>query len=457
MSRLDLAIRGGRVFDAGVADIGVADGRIAQIGGEFEAATNVDASGKLVLPGGVDAHVHLSSPPGEAHGPRWVDDFRSGSAAALAGGITTVGNMTFGADAESPLQALQREAGAAAGQTVCDLFLHPVIGDPDARALDDILHLLEQGHSSVKIFLSNPRFDRHIDAYVEAIRRAGASGLMTMLHCEDAALIAHATRRLVEAGQSSLRYFPSSRPVVAEVAATQRAVAIAELTGAPVYLVHVSSERALATCADARARGLPVYVETRPLYLHLTDEVFERPACGRFVGQPPVRSASDVAAMWAGLAQGLVDTLCTDHAPWSLQAKLDPELSIERLRPGVENLQLMLPMLYSEGVRTGRISLRRMVELTSSNAARLFGLYPGKGAIAVGSDADLVVFDPHLERAVAASMLRSNADYSVYEGWHVTGWPILTLRRGEIVFRDDQVVGQPGSGRVLACGPAGHP
>jgi dihydroorotase-like cyclic amidohydrolase len=371
VSRLDLAIRGGRVFDAGVADIGVADGRIAQIGGEFEAATNVDASGKLVLPGGVDAHVHLSSPPGEAHGPRWVDDFRSGSAAALAGGITTVGNMTFGADAESPLQALQREAGAAAGQTVCDLFLHPVIGDPDARALDDILHLLEQGHSSVKIFLSNPRFDRHIDAYVEAIRRAGASGLMTMLH--------------------------------------------------------------------------------------LTDEVFERPACGRFVGQPPVRSASDVAAMWAGLAQGLVDTLCTDHAPWSLQAKLDPELSIERLRPGVENLQLMLPMLYSEGVRTGRISLRRMVELTSSNAARLFGLYPGKGAIAVGSDADLVVFDPHLERAVAASMLRSNADYSVYEGWHVTGWPILTLRRGEIVFRDDQVVGQPGSGRVLACGPAGHP
>ena len=457
MPQLDLAIRGGRVFDAGVADIGVADGRIAQIGGEFQAATTVDASGKLVLPGGVDAHVHLSSPPRDADGPRWVDDFRSGSAAALAGGITTVGNMTFGADAESPLGALQREAVAAEGQTVCDLFLHPVIGEPDARALEDILHLPEHGHSSIKIFLSSPRFDRHIDAYVEAIRRAGASGLMTMLHCEDAALIAHATRRLVEAGHSSLRHFPGSRPVVAEVAATQRAVAIAELTGAPVYLVHVSSARALATCAEARARGVPVYVETRPLYLHLTDEVFDRPECGRFVGQPPVRGASDVAAMWAGLAQGLVDTLCTDHAPWSLQAKLDPELSIERLRPGVENLQLMLPMLYSEGVRTGRISLRRMVELTSGNAARLFGLYPRKGAIAVGSDADLVVFDPHLERTVTASMLHSNADYSVYEGWPVTGWPILTLRRGEIVFRDDQVLGQPGSGRVLVCGPAGHP
>ena len=164
-----------------------------------------------------------------------------------------------------------------------------------------------------------------------------------------------------------------------------------------------------------------------------------------------------MAALWAGLAQGLVDTVCTDHAPWSLQAKLDPELSIERLRPGVENLQLMLPMLYSEGVRSGRISLRRLVELTSTNAARLFGLYPTKGTIAVGSDADLVVFDPRLERTVTASMLHSNADYSVYQGWNVTGWPVLTLRRGQVVFRQDEVVGQPGGGRVLACGSAGRP
>ena len=457
MSRLDLAIRGGTVFDAGIADIGVADGRIAQIGGEFEAATNIDASGQLVLPGGVDAHVHLSNPPRETDGPRWVDDFRSGSAAALAGGITTVGNMTFGADEETPLEALRREATAAERETICDVFLHPVVGQPDARALDEILHLVEHGCSSIKIFLSNPRFDRDVDGYVEAIYRAGASGLMTMLHCEDAALITHATRRLVETGHSSLRYFPMSRPVVAEVAATQRAIALAESTGAPVYLVHVSSQRALAACADARARGLPVYVETRPLYLHLTGEVFDDPECGRFVGQPPLRDASDMAALWAGLAQGLVDTVCTDHAPWSLQAKLDPELSIERLRPGVENLQLMLPMLYSEGVRSGRISLRRLVELTSTNAARLFGLYPTKGTIAVGSDADLVVFDPRLERTVTASMLHSNADYSVYQGWNVTGWPVLTLRRGQVVFRQDEVVGQPGGGRVLACGSAGRP
>jgi dihydropyrimidinase len=455
--RADLVIRNGSLVDGLVADIGIAGGRIVQVGGEIQAAAEIDASGKLVLPGGVDAHVHLSSGPGETHGPRWVDDFQSGSAAALAGGITTVGNMTFSASGESPLGALRREVAVAEVQAIADVFLHPVLDEPNERTLDDIPHLLENGCSSIKIFLSNPRFDRHVDGYLEAIRRAGASGLISMLHCEDASLISLATRLVVAAGHSSLRYFPASRPVVAEVVATQRAIAIAELTGAPVYVVHLSSGRALEACLDARSRGVPVFVETRPLYLHLTESVFDEPECGRFVGQPPLRSASDVAALWAGLASGAIDTVCTDHAPWSLQAKLDPELSVERLRPGVENLQLLLPMLYSEGVRAGRISLQRMVELSSTNAARLFGLYPRKGTLAVGADADLVVFDPNLQRTVTASMLFSNADYSVYEGRQVTGWPLLTLRRGEVVFRDGQVPGQPGSGRVLACGPAGRP
>lgn len=385
-----------------------------------------------------------------------MDDFASGSAAALAGGITTVGNMTFGAVEERLFDALRRDTSVAEQQTIADVFLHPVLGPPDEQALDEIRRLLTAGCSSIKIFLSTPMFDRYAASYLEAIRCAGAAGLMSMLHCEDAAVIDQATRQLVKEGRTSLRYFGQSRPVVAEVVATQRAVAFAEASGAPVYLVHLSCERALAVCADAKARGLPVYVETRPLYLHLTEAVFDEPDGARFVGQPPLRSASDVAALWAGLGQGLIDTVCTDHAPWSLAAKLDPELSVERLRPGVENLQLLLPMLYSEGVKRGRISLQRLIELTSSNAARLFGLYPRKGAIAIGSDADVVVFDPNIERTVSAAMLQSNADYSVYEGWKVTGWPTVTIRRGEIVFRDGQLLGRPGSGRVLECGPAGR-
>jgi dihydropyrimidinase len=451
---MDLVIRGGSLASGAIADLGIASGRIVQVGGEMSAPSEIDASGKLVLPGGVDAHVHLSSPPGERSGPAWVDDFTSGSAAALAGGITSVGNMSFGAADESLLAVVERETDLARGQTIADVFLHPVLGWPDERTLAEIPRLPEVGCSSLKVFLTNPNFDRSIEAHLEAIRRAGEAGVLSMLHCEDAATIAFATRRLVERGQTALRYFGESRPVVAEVVATQRAVAIAELTGAPVYIVHLSSARALEVCASARARGLPIYVEVRPLYLYLTAERLEAPDAGRFVGQPPLREPADTDALWDGLSSGLIDTVCTDHAPWSLAAKLDPSHDIEHLRPGVENLQLLLPMLYSEGVRGGRLSLQRLVDVTSSNAARLFGLYPRKGALEVGSDADMVVFDPHLERTVDAQMLKSNVDYSVYEGWRVTGWPVVTVRRGEVVFRDDDVIGKPGSGQVLACGRA---
>jgi dihydropyrimidinase len=462
MPELDLVLRGGSLCTAAEqarADLGIRDGTIVQIGGEMQAAQQIDVTGKLLLPGGVDAHVHLSQPPRDdaATGPRWVDDFTSGSAAAFAGGVTSVGNMTFLASEEGLLAGLEREADVARKTTGADVFLHPVISSPTPDVLDEIPRLLSNGCSSIKIFLPTAQFDAQATAYLEVVRRAGVGGLMSMLHCEDFALLEHATARLAAQGTTSVRYFPESRPVVAEVLATQRAVAIAEATGAPVYIVHLSSERSLAVCADAQARGLPVYVETRPLYLYLTGELFDGEGAGKYVGQPPLRDRADVEALWAGLRQGTISTVCTDHAPWSLEAKLDPSLSITTLRPGVENLQTMLPMLYSEGVRGGRLSLSRFVEVTSTNAARLFGLYPRKGTLSVGSDADVVVFDPDLECVIEPSMLKSNADYSVYDGRRVTGWPVATLRRGQVVFKDDQVLAPAGSGSVLHCGPAGAP
>jgi dihydropyrimidinase len=381
-----------------------------------------------------------------------VDDFTSGSAAALAGGITTLGNMSFLMSGETPLAGLAREATIAREQTICDLFLHPVLGETTPAVLDEIPTLLAEGCNTIKYFMAPPSFDTQVPGYVEATRRAGGAGLLSLIHCEDYALMADAAAQLHAAGKSSLRYYAESRPPVSEVVATQRAVAIAEATGAPVYIVHLSCARALAVCAEA-ARGVPVYVETRPFYLHLTRERFAEPDSAKYVGQPPLREASDVAALWAGLAAGTVNTVCTDHAPWSLAAKLDPALTITKLRPGAENLQTMLPMLYSEGVRTGRLSLGRLVEVLSTNVAKLFGLYPRKGTIAVGSDADIVVFDPNLTRTITAEMLKSNADYSVYEGWEVTGWPMTTIRRGEVVFADGEVIGQPGSGELVRRGP----
>jgi dihydropyrimidinase len=453
---VDLVVRGGQIVTTGevaLADVGITAGAVVQIGGELTADYELDATGKLVLPGGVDAHVHLSIPPSMRADPDWVDDFTTGSAAALAGGITTLGNMTFCEPGETLLAALERETALARTQTIADLFLHPVLMEITTENLDEIPRLLDRGCNSLKFFMVNPQFDAQIQGYLQATRRAGASGLLTLIHCEDTALIDDATAALLAADNNSLRYYAESRPVIAEVVATQRAVAFAEATGVPVYIVHLSSARALEVCTGAQARGVPVYVETRPLYLHLTDERYAEAQGAKYVAQPPLRTQHDMEALWAGIQAGSIHTVCTDHAPWSLAAKLDSAHSLSNLRPGVENLQMLRPMLYSEGVRTGRISLRRFVEVTSTNAARLFGLYPRKGVIAVGSDADLVIFDPTLTRTIERDMLKSNADYSVYEGWQVMGWPIVTLRRGEVVFRDDTVVGRPGSGLLLQRGP----
>jgi dihydropyrimidinase len=432
----------------GCADIGISDGIIVQIGDALAGHLELDATGKLVLPGGIDAHVHLSVPPDEKDvDPSWVDDFTSGSAAALTGGITTLGNMTFSASGETPLAGLEREAAMAREQTIADVFLHPVLDQVTPQVLDEIPKLLDAGCNSIKVFTVLSNFDSQVHSYVEAIRR-----LITLIHCEDHALIEDATACLVAEGKSSLRYYAESRPVISEVVATERAVAFAEATGAPVYIVHLSSARALEVCAEAQSRNLPVYVETRPLYLHLTRERFEDEDGAKYVGQPPLREQQDVDALWAGIRQGVVHTVCTDHAPWSLAAKLDPAHTITNLRPGVADLDTMLPMLYSEGVRSGRITLSRLVEVTSTNAAKLFGLYPRKGTIAVGSDADLVVFDPELTLTIEGSVLKSNSDYSAFEGWQVTGWPEVTLRRGEVVLRDGEIVGQPGSGTIVPRG-----
>jgi dihydropyrimidinase len=430
-------------------DIGIKNERIVQIGEDLKAAAVLDAQGMYVFPGGIDAHVHLSHPGGDEDEPGWVDDFASGSAAALAGGITTLGNMTFPQPGETPLESIKREQAQARDQTITDLFLHPVLLEAGPETLAEIPRLLEEGCNSIKIFMVMPDFDSSLASFRAAIRIAGENGLISLIHCEDHALISQATDELVRQGKSSLRYFAESRPVESEVIATQVAVDIGEETGAVLYIVHLSSARALQVCKEAQERNVSVYVETRPLYLYLTQDRFQEQGGAKYVGQPPLREREDIRVLWAGMKDETVHTLCTDHAPWSLAAKLDPRHTLENLRPGVANLQTMLPMLYSEGVRNRKITLQQFVKLTSSNAAKLFGLYPRKGHIGLGSDADLVIFDPHRTRIIEPSFLKSKSDYSVYEGWRVTGWPVVTIRRGEIVFQEDHVIGKPGSGELL--------
>jgi dihydropyrimidinase len=455
----DLVIRGATVITPGhreAADIGIADGRIAQVGGAMTAAQDVAAGGLLAIPGGVDAHTHLVH---QGFGDRlefpvWVDDFWSGSRAAIAGGITTIGNMTYpvpddDGTEETPGAAITREMAGAAPQAAVDWFLHPILLDPAALPEGEIAVLAERGHPSIKMFLADPELAADEPALLAAASAAQAAGSVTLLHCEDGAMLRQAGEKLIAEGRGAVANFPDARPVAAEVAAVDQAIGIARRTGARVYIVHLSSAAALDRCRDARAAGLPVYVETRPLYLHLTRERFAEPDAAKYTGAPPLRDQSDREALWAGLAAGDVDTLCSDHAPWTLEAKLDPALNVVTARQGVADLETLMPMLYSEGVRAGRISLDQFVALTSTNAARIFGLYPRKGALTIGSDADIALWDPGCRRTIDGAHMQSRSGYSVYDGWQVQGWPRFVVRRGQVVLADGEIMARPGDGEWL--------
>ena len=448
----EILVRGGEVFTPGglrAADVRIVGSTIAEIGAGLAArgadTEEIDAGGLLVLPGGIDPHVHLG-------GVR-MDDYTSGSAAALAGGITTISNFGAVAAGETPAGTLARAADEIRAQTIADVVFHPIVSDPASATADSLAALAAAGQTTIKVFMVRPTFDAAAPGFVSTMHAAREAGVLTMIHCEDAAIVRTTAERMLADGRGALSFFADARPVAAEVAATQRAVAMAEATGAPIYVVHLSSERALRVAEEAQRRGLPVYVETRPIYLHLTRERFDGPTPGLYVGQPPLREQGDLDALWDGIARGTVHVVATDHVAYTREQKLDPAQNVLRHRAGMSNLQVMLPMLYDDGVRRGRISLERFVEVTSSNPAKLFGLYPRKGTIAVGSDADLVLWDPDETRTIRDEDMFSGSGYSIHAGRTVTGWPTLTLRRGEIVYRDGAVLGTAGSGELLRRAP----
>lgn len=458
---LDLVIRGGTIVTASEtydADVGISGESIAEIGTGLQGAREIDATGLIVMPGGMDAHVHCSfweDVPLDA--PQWSDNYETGTKSAAAGGITAIGNMVFPHPGETMLEAVRREMGMVERMAVVDVFLHPVLTDPKTQPLSDIPVLAEMGHRTLKYFMSYAGFTENPAPYLEATDLAAANGMLTMIHCEDSVIIDRSLERLVERGEIDFKFYPQSRPVEAEVAATARAVAFAENANAPTYIVHLSCKGALDEVRKGRGRGVPLWIETRPLYLYFTSERFAESDGPKYAGQPPLREQPDVDTLWEAMATGEIDTLCTDHAPWLYEYKVFDGMDITKLRPGVADLETMLPMLWSKGVGSGRLSQNRFVELVSTNVAKLFGMYPKKGHIAVGSDADIVLWDPNDTHAVEAATFYTACDYSPFEGWDVTGWPRMTLSRGEVVYNRNDILGAPGRGRVLARSPFSAP
>ena len=460
MSVLDLVIRGATLVtahDRQVADVSIRGEQVVRIGGSepLRGQREIDATGLYLLPGGVDPHVHLSCVDLPMDGEnRWTDDFEVGSRAAFAGGVTTVGNMAFVYPQDQLMDGPKRERQLIASQALADVFVHTVLMYPNPSSLEQVEELMRSGHPSLKMFMSVPTFDPGFATFFRAMEVVGKAGGIALVHCEDEGSIGCCTHLLSAAGAGAIRHFAASRPPASELHAVHRAIAMCELTGCPVYIVHLSTAPALNACKEARARGLPLFVETRPMYLHLTQEAYASDDAGLYVGQPPLRARSDCDALWAGLADGSIDTLGSDHAPWRREKKLAPEHDIVNPRPGVADLETMLPMLFSEGVLKRGLSLERFVALTSENPARLFGLYPRKGTIAEGSDADLVVWDPACTRIIEGARMHSRAGYSVYDGTEVTGWPRLTVRRGHVVLSEDGLIhGEVGSGRLLERRP----
>lgn len=450
-----------------LGDVRIRGEQIAEIGQNLTSgpgAREIDARGMILLPGGVDTHTHLNPEL-----PAGRDDYVSGSSAAFAGGTTTVSNFIPMLDGEAPDGYTRRVIGAIQKNGMADVFVHVTRSQPNLRgaALDPaaatrlsqslqrftpaVLDFLASNGivSAGEDFMRSISFDQNAVAWIKTIRDSGRAGMLSMIHAEDAAIVAEAQERLMAEGKGSIHSFGQSAPVISEIVAVQRAVAIAEATGAPIYILHMSSGRALHVAEEAIRRGLPVYVETRPMYLHLTAEIYQRPDAGLYLGAPPVRDKWDQDQLWEGIAKGTIHTIGTDHVPFSKATKLDPTQTVVDSRLGIANLQEYLPMMFSEGVVKQRITLEQFAAVSATNAAKLFGLYPRKGTIRVGSDADIAIWDPALRKTIRDEDMFSNAKYSTYAGWEVTGWPRTTIRRGQIVFDNGKILAKPGTGKFV--------
>ena len=463
MPKFDLAIRGGTIVtatDTIRADLGIREGRIAAVADKVtDAARTIDASGLLVLPGGIDSHVHIA----QASGPGIVmaDDFASATRAAAAGGNTCVMPFALQPRGASLREATHAYRALAEGQCHIDVAIHLILSDPTPAVLgQELPALIAEGYTSFKVFMTYDDLVLNDRQILDVFDLARSKGARVMVHAEGYDAIRYMTDRLEKAGETRPFGHALSRPQVVEREAAHRAIAHAELVDLPIVIVHVSGEEAMEQIAWARSRGLDIRAETCPQYLTLTADHMkglgsDDPMAGaKYVCSPPPREASNQAAIWRGIQTGLFDVVSSDHCPFRYDdpaGKLNPKgrTSFRWVPNGIPGIETRLPILFPEGVSAGRISLNRFVELSATNHAKLYGLYPRKGSIGPGFDADLTLWDPNRRETIRQEALHHGADYTPWEGFAVTGWPVMTIARGEVIAEDGRVTGDVGHGRVI--------
>ncbi len=462
MNSYDLVISAGTVVTAGgtvQCDVGITDGVIRALAPALDGAERIDASGRLVLPGGIDSHCHIDQI--SSGGLETADDFESGSRSAAAGGNTTI--IPFAAQRRGqPLrQAVADYHARADGKSLIDYAFHLIISDPSSSVLgQEFPALIKDGYTSAKIYLTYDALKLDDRQVLEVLATAKREGAMVMVHAENHDIIQWLTENLLSQGKSAPKYHARAHAAAAEREATHRAITLAEIVGIPILIVHVSGKEAIDQIAWAQSKGLSVYGETCPQYLFLTAADMDRQGFegAKYMCSPPPRDAANQEHVWRGIETGVLSVYSSDHAPYRFggndgKAAAGANAPFHRVANGVPGLEVRLPLLFSQGVGTGRISLAQFVDLAATRAARLYGLYPRKGVIKVGSDADIAIWDPELEVTITQAMLHDNMDYTPYEGRRVTGWPVTTLSRGEVVCDNGEPRGSSGRGRFLHCGP----
>lgn len=451
----DILIKNGTIVSAAEtfqADLLIENGRISQLGAALEksGAQLIDAAGQYVMPGAVDVHTHLNL---AVDGLKVSDGFFEGTAAAAFGGTTCIvehpGFGSAGCSLMQPIEAYRREAD---GQCVVDYGLHGVLQHLSPAILDELPRLLDEGISSIKIYLTYA--GRLSDSEIlSVLQRARELGLLAAFHAENHAIIEHLCRRFKAEGKTAPHYHPLSRPDYCEAEAVNRLISLARAAGeVPIYIVHLSTDAGLRHIVTAREMGLPVYAEVCPQHLLLHDACYRQPQHRglQYIMAPPARSAEDGAALWRGLVQGSIDVVATDHCSFSFADKLARgKDDFSRCPGGIPGVETRLPLLFSEGVLQNRLSLNRFVEVLCTAPARLMGLFPRKGSLIPGADADVVVLDPNAEKQITPENLRQNADYSPYQGWRVRGWPRLTLVRGRVVVDQGRLLVDKGWGQYI--------
>ncbi|MCO6509474.1 MAG: dihydropyrimidinase [Aridibacter famidurans] len=450
-------IKNGRIVtavDDYTADIFIDGETVTTIGRslDIEADKVIHASGKLVIPGGIDPHTHMELPFG---GTESSDDFETGTRAAAYGGTTTIIDFAVQTKGESMIAGVDKWHAKAEGKTAIDYGFHLITTDFEDKHTEEMYTLMDEGITSFKLFMAYPGVFLADDATIfRAMSAAGERGGRICMHAENGIVIDEIIKRALAEGRTAPKYHALTRPTIAEAEGVHRAIAIAEMAESPVYIVHLSCTDALNQVREARDRGIPAFAETCPQYLFLSiDDYGDGFEGAKYVMTPPLREKHNHGELWKGLKMDDLQVVSTDHCPFCMKEQKelgkDSFAAIPNGAPGVEN---RMGLIYNGGVHENRISLNRFVEITSTAAAKMFGLFPKKGTIAVGSDADIVIFDPGRSQTLSVETHHMNVDYNAYEGRTVQGVVETVLSRGKVVIEDGEYKGKKGDGRFLKRG-----